>query len=43
VEQDGFVDQIVDQQNGGSLNGFDGFESEQVRIARTCADQRAGA
>ena len=34
------ANQIVDQQHGGRGNGFDSFEREQVRIARTGADQK---
>ena len=33
------VHQIVHQDHGGSLQGLDGFEGEQVGVTRTCTDQ----
>jgi hypothetical protein len=43
VFEHGVVDQIVHQQHGGAGNRFHGFEGQQLRVARTCADQGAAA
>jgi hypothetical protein len=40
VRGDGVADQIVHQEHRGSRNGFDGFERQQFRVARSCADER---
>jgi hypothetical protein len=40
VCRDGITYQIVHQQNGGRCDGFDGFERQQFRVARTSADER---
>jgi len=36
---DSVVHQVVHQQHGGLLNGFQGFEREQLRVARARAHQ----
>jgi hypothetical protein len=41
--QNFIVDQVIDQQNSGGLNGFNGFEGKQFRIAWACAHQSACA
>jgi hypothetical protein len=35
----GFVDQVVHHQHRGSLDGFERFEGQQLRVARAGADQ----
>ena len=39
MAQHSFVHQIVYQQDGCAGNGFDGFECEQFRVTRACADE----
>jgi hypothetical protein len=41
VGQHGVVDQIVNQQQGGTGNRFDGFEGQQFRITGAGSDQSA--
>jgi hypothetical protein len=42
VFQHRWVDQVVHQQHGGALYGFDGLEGEQLGVARAGADQGHG-
>jgi hypothetical protein len=43
VGQHLLVDQIVNKQYGGLANGLNGFECEQLGVARPSAYQGAGA
>ena len=38
--RDGVTHQVVDQQYCGGCDRFDGFERQQLGVARACADQR---
>jgi hypothetical protein len=41
VVQNGVAHQVVRKNHGGSSNGFDSLEGQQIRVARACADQGA--